>query len=40
MRLEDAHRITEELEKRIREKMNIETTIHIEPIIARKKDNK
>ncbi|MEA2087229.1 MAG: cation diffusion facilitator family transporter [Candidatus Caldatribacteriota bacterium] len=40
MRLEDAHSITEELENKIREEMNIETTIHIEPIIARKKDNK
>jgi len=40
MRLEDAHGITEEVEKKIREKMNVETTIHVEPIIARKKDNK
>jgi len=40
MRLEDAHRITEKLEKKIKEEMNIETTIHVEPIIARKKDNK
>ena len=38
MRLEDAHGITEEVEKKIREKMNIETTIHVEPIIA--KDSK
>ena len=37
MRLEDAHRITEELEKRIKDKKNIETTIHIEPIVAKKK---
>ncbi|GAG70005.1 unnamed protein product, partial [marine sediment metagenome] len=37
MRLEEAHSIAEELEKKIREKMNIETTIHVEPIIARKK---
>ena len=35
MRLEDAHEITEEVEKKIREKMNIETTIHIEPIKVR-----
>jgi len=35
MRLEDAHRITEKLEKKIREEMNIETTIHIEPIVVR-----
>ncbi|MBA7641629.1 Manganese efflux system protein MneP [subsurface metagenome] len=35
MKLEDAHRITEELEKRIREKMNIETTIHPEPLIRK-----
>jgi len=35
MRLEDAHGITEEVEKKIREKMNIETTIHIEPIKVR-----
>jgi len=36
MRLEDAHRITEELEKKIKNKKNIETTIHIEPIVAKK----
>ena len=35
IRLEDAHRITEKLEKKIREEMNIETTIHVEPIIIR-----
>lgn len=35
MRLEDAHSIAEELEKKIREKMNIETTIHLEPIRVR-----
>jgi len=35
MRLEDAHRITEKLEKKIREEMNIEATIHIEPIRVR-----
>jgi len=40
MRLEEAHSIAEELEKKIKEEMYIETTIHIEPIIARKKDNK
>ncbi len=40
MRLEDAHKIAEELEKKIREEKNIEATIHVEPIIARKKDNK
>jgi len=40
MRLEEAHRIAEELENKIREEMNIEATIHVEPIIARKKDNK
>jgi len=37
MRLEDAHRITEKLEKKIREKMNIETTIHIEPTYYKEK---
>lgn len=36
MRLEDAHDISEKLEKKIREEMNIETTIHIEPIMVRK----
>jgi len=36
MRLEDAHRIAEKLEKKIKEEMNIETTIHLEPIIVRK----
>ncbi len=36
MRLEDTHDITEKLEKKIREEMNIETTIHVEPIIVRK----
>ena len=35
IRLEDAHRIAEKLEKKIREEMNIETTIHAEPIIIR-----
>ena len=37
MRLEDAHRIAEELENEIREEMNIETTIHIEPTYRKKK---
>jgi divalent metal cation (Fe/Co/Zn/Cd) transporter len=36
MRLEEAHGIAEELEKKIREKMNIETTIHLEPLIVKK----
>ena len=31
MSLEDTHRITEKLEKKIKEEMNIETTIHVEP---------
>lgn len=35
MRLEDAHRIAEELEKTIREEMNIEATIHMDPLVAR-----
>ena len=35
MRLEDAHKITEELEKKIKEEMNIEATIHIEPMVVR-----
>lgn len=35
MRLEDAHRIAEELEKTMREKMNIEVTIHMDPLVAR-----
>ena len=39
MRLEEAHGIAEELENKIRKEMDIEATIHIEPIIA-KKDNK
>lgn len=33
IKLVEAHRISEELENKIREKMEIETTIHIEPII-------
>jgi cation diffusion facilitator family transporter len=35
MRLEDAHKIAEELEEKIREEKNIETTIHVEPITER-----
>jgi len=35
MRLEEAHKISEKLEKKIREEMNIETTIHVEPIMVR-----
>ncbi|HER24122.1 MAG TPA: cation transporter [Candidatus Atribacteria bacterium] len=35
MRLEEAHRISEKLEKEIKREKNIETTIHIEPIISR-----
>ena len=31
MRLEEAHRISEKLEKKIKEEMNIEATIHVEP---------
>jgi cation diffusion facilitator family transporter len=37
MKLDEAHRITDKLEDKIREKMEIETTIHIEPIIDGKK---
>jgi len=33
MRLDEAHRITDKLEDKIREKMKIETTIHMEPKI-------
>ena len=36
MRLEEAHRISEKLEKKIKEEMDIEATIHIEPILGRK----
>jgi len=32
MKLDEAHRITDKLENKIREKMEIETTIHVEPI--------
>ena len=35
MRLEDVHSIAEELEKKIREEMNIEATIHVEPIMIK-----
>jgi len=35
MRLKDAHKIAEELEEKIKEEMDIETTIHVEPVIAR-----
>jgi len=38
MRLEDAHRITEKLEKTIREEMNIEATIHLEPLFHKKNE--
>ena len=37
MELSEAHNISEKLENKIREKMKIETTIHIEPIIGGKK---
>ena len=37
MKLNEAHRITDKLENKIREKMNIEATIHIEPAIDGKK---
>jgi len=36
MKLEDAHRITEKLEKKIKEEMNIETTIHAEPTYGKR----
>ena len=38
-KLAEAHRITEKLENKIREKMEIGTTIHIEPIIDEKNIN-
>ncbi len=38
-KLAEAHRITEQLENKIREKMGIETTIHMEPIIDEKNIN-
>jgi len=34
-RLEEVHGISEELEKKIKEEMNIETTIHVEPIMVK-----
>jgi cation diffusion facilitator family transporter len=37
MKLIEAHSISEKLENKIREKMNIETTIHLEPTINEKK---
>jgi cation diffusion facilitator family transporter len=37
MRLEEAHKISEKLEKKIKEEMNIETTIHVEPTYDKKK---
>ena len=37
MKLDEAHRISEKLEDKIREKMEIETTIHIEPNIYGRK---
>ena len=37
MKLNEAHRITDKLENKIREKMSIEATIHIEPTIDGKK---
>jgi cation diffusion facilitator family transporter len=37
MRLEEAHKITEKLEKKIKEEMNIETTIHVEPAYYQEK---
>ncbi len=36
MRLEEAHRIAEGLENKIREEMNIEATIHLEPLFHKK----
>lgn len=36
MKLVDAHRITEKLEKKIKEEMNIETTIHAEPTYGKR----
>lgn len=38
-KLAEAHRITDKLENKIREKMGIETTIHMEPIIDEKNIN-
>jgi len=39
MRLKEAHQITTNLEEKIKEKMDIETTIHIEPFKKRIKEN-
>jgi cation diffusion facilitator family transporter len=39
MKLDEAHMITDKLENKIREKMGIETTIHMEPIIDEKNIN-
>ena len=39
MRLEEAHQIATNLEEKIKEKMDIETTIHIEPFKKRIKEN-
>ncbi len=36
MRLEEAHKISEKLEKKIKEEMNIETTIHAEPTYGKR----
>lgn len=38
MRLKEAHRIAEELENKIREEMNIESTIHLEPLFHKKNE--
>lgn len=38
MRLEEAHRIAEGLENKIREEMDIEATIHLEPLFHKKND--
>jgi len=37
LRLEEAHKISEKLEKKIKEEMNIETTIHVEPTYDKEK---
>ena len=39
MRLEEAHQIATNLEEKIKEKVDIETTIHIEPLKKRIKEN-
>ena len=39
MRLEEAHQVATNLEEKIKEKMDIETTIHIEPFKKRIKEN-